>query len=147
MKIIDENGNRCGVGTSGQICVKQRYKFLGYYNNSMKTNESFDREGFFLTGDIGYFDDGGYLYVISRRTDILFYQNNEVHAFRIETYLEQLADIESVCVVGIPCNSSYLIDNLISAVVKRSKESKISVQKIYDIVAGKKFILEHVKTI
>lgn len=51
VKIISDQGNRCGIDVEGEICVKPRFKFLGYYKNQQLTNEVLDSDGFFKTGD------------------------------------------------------------------------------------------------
>lgn len=52
VKIVDENGYRCGIGVQGEICINHRFKFLGYLGDSEAFDQSIDSEGFFLTGDL-----------------------------------------------------------------------------------------------
>lgn len=78
IKIIDEKGNRCGIDVEGEICVKARFKFLGYYKNPQLTADVMDSDGFFKTGDIGHIDSDGYLYVSDRKKNIIVGESGSV---------------------------------------------------------------------
>lgn len=71
VKIVDEQANRCGIDEEGEICVKARFKFLGYFKNQQLTDDVMDREGFFKTGDIGHIDQDGYLFIVDRKKHII----------------------------------------------------------------------------
>lgn len=134
VKIIDEHGSRCGINEQGEICIKMKYKFLGYYGNQQATEDIFDEEGFILTGDIGYFDEDGDFYVCGRKKDVLKYSGYHISPHELDMYLIESPCIEAVCVVGIP----DLMGDLPAAVVVRAKDSKITEKDIYDMVAGNK---------
>lgn len=75
-KIVDEEGNILLRNMKGEICSKGYGLFIGYYGNEKATKESIDQEGFMKTGDIGYVDDEGYLYIEGRKKDtIIRYYN------------------------------------------------------------------------
>lgn len=133
VKIIDGNGKRCGVNINGEICLKSQYKFIGYYGNQAATDELFDKEEFLLSGDIGYFDEDGYLYLVDRKKDLLKYCNFQISPSEIEAYLIESPDIKSVCVVGIPDD---IATDLPAAVIIRNENSNITDKQIYKMVAG-----------
>lgn len=137
VKIIDEHGNRCGVNVDGEICIKTTYKFLGYYGNQQANDEIFDEEGFIVTGDIGHFDEEGYLYVIDRKKDLLKYCGFQISPSEIDAYLIESSHIKLACVVGIPDT----MGDLPAAVIVRTEGSEISEEEIFDMVAGNIFIL------
>lgn len=130
IKIVDESGNKCGVNEDGEICAKMRYKFLGYYGNQQVTDECYDDEGFFRTGDIGHIDENGYLYVDDRKKDMLSCNEIWVSSSAIESQLMKMPGIKSVCVVGIP----EVGNDLPAAVVVRS--SNITEKQVADFVRG-----------
>lgn len=101
-KIIDENGNRCGVNEKGELRLKQSYRILGYFENPQATNDLIDAEGFLSTGDIGYIDKDGNLYIVDREKDLLRYGDQTVYPSFIENHLMKSELIEAVCAVGIP---------------------------------------------
>lgn len=133
VKIVDEDGNRCGVNVDGELCLKLRYNFLGYYNNAEATKDAFDSEGFFLTGDICHFDAEGDLYVVDRKKDMMKYCNYQITPSEIEAVLLQSPDIEAACVAGIP---DLIALDLPAVAVIRKEGSKITAQEVFDMVAG-----------
>lgn len=133
VKIIDDKGDRCGLNENGEICVKPRFKFLGYYKNKELTDEAFDREGFFLTGDIGHIDENGYLYIVDRKKHIIVGNSGWVFPSDIEEILLKSPNIKSVCVVGVPFDE---IAEVPAAVVVRTNGSNISEGEISKMVNG-----------
>lgn len=103
VKIIieDENDNEIDAETGeiGEICVKGPQVMLGYYKNPEATAATFTQEGFFKTGDYGYIDEEGYLYITGRKKNIIVLPNGKnVYPEEIEEYLYKL-DVISECVV------------------------------------------------
>lgn len=135
-KIVDDHGRRCGPNVTGEICVKKSNEFLGYYKDIEATVKAIDREGFFLTGDIGHFDQNGYLFFDDRKRFVIttFFFEGVILPTEIEAHLLSKPDIEEVCVVGIP-----ILDNfeLPSAVIVRQKDSSLTQRNVYDMIAGK----------
>lgn len=94
-----------------------------------------DEHGFIKTGDIGYFNDEGMLFVVDRKKDILKYKGIHVNPSEIENVIESIEGVQAVSVVGIPDD---LCVNLISAgVVKRERFEKLTEKEIIDFVASK----------
>lgn len=131
IKIVDESGNRLGVGESGEICVNMDIKFKGYYGNKEATDALYDSEGFIQSGDIGHFDADGLLYVTDRKKDFLKYCNYMISPSEIEDFLIKCPDVASVCVVGI---TDRITGDLPAAVIVRKKGSTITEQEIGDMV-------------
>lgn len=134
VKIIDESGNKCGVGENGEVCVKRHFKCLGYYGNKKATEQLFDQDGFILSGDIGYFDEEGYLHFIERKKDVLRYRGFKVSPAEIENYLVQNLNIDAACVVGID-DKKY--GDLPAAVVVKNEKSNVTKEKIEQLICGK----------
>lgn len=134
IKITDKNGHRCDVDVDGEICIKTKYKFLGYYGNADATDELFDEEGFVKSGDIGHFDVEGNLYVVDRKKDLLKYCMFPIAPSEIEDFLIQVPAIAAACVVGIP--DDFATD-LPAAVIVRNGSVNITETEIFDLVSGK----------
>lgn len=134
VKIIDENGNKCGIGDDGEICVKSQYKVLGYYGNEKATAQVIDNDGFFMTGDIGHFDENGNLYFVDRKKDLLKYCNSQISPVEIENYLTEVLDIKAACVVGI---YDVVCGDLPAAIVVRNENRDMAKEEIEQLVCGK----------
>lgn len=100
-KIIDENGNRCGVNIDGEVCIETPSLFSQYFSNEEATVSSFDSDGYFHTGDVGHFDSDGYFYFVDRSKDIIKYRGYQISPTEIEFFLINLDGIRMACVVGI----------------------------------------------
>lgn len=104
VKIIsDESGKEIDLpnGEIGEICVKGPHVMLGYYKNDEATDAAFTEEGYFRTGDYGYIDDDGYLYITGRKKNIIILDNGKnVYPEEIEEYLERIELIKECVVIG-----------------------------------------------
>lgn len=135
-KIIDEDGNRLGVGETGEICLKTKFKFLGYFDNEDATNGAIDDEGFLLTGDIGYFDEEQKLCLVDRKKDMMKYCASQISPTEIEQLIIQCVSVKAVCVVGIPDD---VVGDLPAAVIVRNdNEPIVTQQEIEQMVAGER---------
>lgn len=77
MRIIDDAGSDLGPNCHGEICFKSLVTFLGYFGEPEKTAETV-KNGWVHTGDIGYFDDDGFLFIVDRKKDMLKVDNFQV---------------------------------------------------------------------
>lgn len=139
-KVIDDDGNRLGINENGQICIKTKFKCLGYYNNEEASNNAIDEEGFFKTGDIGYFDDDSRLYLVDRKKDMMKYCSSQISPTELEQYLIKCPSIKSVCVVGIP--DPIAGDLPAAVIVQNDNKTFISQDKVKQIIAGKLFTIQ-----
>lgn len=140
VKVIDDMGRRCDANETGEICIKMRYRFIGYYGNQQATAETIDNDGFIVSGDMGYFDDDGDLHITGRKKELLKYCNFPISPSEIDSWLIARADIEAACVIGLP--DAIMSTDLPAAAIVRAKGSKITEQDVYDLVAGKlKFLV------
>lgn len=103
VKIVgtDEDGHDIDLpaGEIGEICVKGPHVMLGYFKNPEATKEAFNSEGFFRTGDYGYLDENGYIYITGRKKNIIIFGNGKnVYPEEIEEYLGR-CDLISECAV------------------------------------------------
>ncbi|XP_073841198.1 uncharacterized protein [Musca autumnalis] len=102
VKIIDDDGNCLGPNESGELCVRTPLPWAGYYGNPTATKEKYDADGWIYTGDVGYFNDEGKLYLVDRKCDIRKYNNFHFSPSDIEKVISELPQVADVCVVGIP---------------------------------------------
>jgi len=111
------------------------YYLQGYYNDAEATKSAVDAEGFYLTGDVGYFDEKGALFVVDRKKEIMKVYGQSFNPSEIENIIEEVEGVELVAVVGIPDD---MIGNYVTAaVVKRAGFESLTERTIIDHVASK----------
>ncbi|MEM9950412.1 MAG: o-succinylbenzoate--CoA ligase [Chloroflexota bacterium] len=100
IKIVDDDGNPQASGDYGEVLVKGMTVMQGYYNNPDATAKTI-RDGWLHTGDIGYLDADGDLFLVQRRSDLIITGGENVYPAEVEAVLRQLPDIAQVAVVGV----------------------------------------------
>jgi len=102
IKLIDRRGRQVPEGKPGEILIKGPGTFVGYYNNPGLTQESFDKDGFFQTGDLGVFDRWGNLKMTGRTKDMIIRGGENIYPKDIEDELLKHPRIRDVAVVSAP---------------------------------------------
>ncbi|MBQ5809350.1 MAG: AMP-binding protein [Clostridia bacterium] len=88
-------------GKTGEILVKGDNVMLGYYKNPEATAEVFTEDGYFRTGDIGYMDEDGYIYITGRKKNVIILSNGKnVFPEEIEEYIYKIPEILEAVVIG-----------------------------------------------
>nr|WP_253263922.1 AMP-binding protein [Geobacillus sp. BMUD] len=100
--IFDENQQPLPNGQVGEIGFRGRSLFKGYYKNEAATQQFMTKDGFFLTGDLGWKDEKGYLHYVSRKKDIINRGGLKVHAAEIEEVLLSHPHIRQAAVIAVP---------------------------------------------
>lgn len=101
IKIFNENDNELPVGEIGEIVVRGRNVMLGYYNNPEATAEAM-RNGWYHTGDMGKFDEDGYLYIVDRKKDMIIVGGINVYPSEVERVLMEHPAVAMCAVIGKP---------------------------------------------
>ncbi len=121
-KIVDvvEGTQELGLGETGEILLKGPQLTQGYYKKPEETAKAI-REGWFYTGDIGYMDDQGYLYIVDRKKDMIIASGFNVYPRDIDEILFEHPKIKEACAVGIP--DPYRGETIKAFVVPREGET------------------------
>lgn len=101
IKIVNELGEAQGPNVVGEICFNNGQKWPGYYKNPEETKKMQDSENWFHTGDLGYMDEDGYLFIIDRLKDMLKYQTIMYYPSEIESVIAEMPNVVEACVFGI----------------------------------------------
>jgi long-chain acyl-CoA synthetase len=101
VKIFYLQDKECPAGEQGEIVVKGPNVMLGYYKRPEETAEAL-RGGWLHTGDVGYLDEEGYLYITDRIKDMIIKGGYNIYPSEIEGYLEEHPAVGEVAVIGIP---------------------------------------------
>jgi long-chain acyl-CoA synthetase len=101
VQIIDPDGNVLGPGEAGEIKVGGEQVSPGYWRQPEATAEVFE-DGWVRTGDIGYLDEEGYLFILDRRKDMIITGGFNVYPREVENAISTLPGVREVAVVGAP---------------------------------------------
>lgn len=102
MKILDVNsGTPLPANQEGEICFRGPMCFVGYLNNEEATRQVIDQEGWYHTGDIGYYDEKRCLFITDRLKELIKYKYWSIGPAEIENFLETHPKVAGVCVVGV----------------------------------------------
>lgn len=134
-----ENKDKEGIG---EIVVKGPNVMLGYYQNEEQTNEVL-KENWFHTGDLGYLDKDGFLFITGRKKDLIVLKNGKkVFPEELETLVNRLEEVEESFVYGMPTENNE--DNIKVSVkvvynedVVKKKYGNIDPKELYEIIWNK----------
>jgi acyl-CoA synthetase (AMP-forming)/AMP-acid ligase II len=99
--VMNGDGALLPTGESGEIVVRGSLVMLGYYKDARATEEA-SRHGWHHTGDIGYLDTDGFLYIVDRAKDMIISGGFNVYSAEVEQVLMQHPDVQDSAVVGLP---------------------------------------------
>jgi acyl-CoA synthetase (AMP-forming)/AMP-acid ligase II len=99
--ILDDDGRPCGVGVVGEVCIHRPYHFSAYWNNHNATIAAM-RGNTFRTGDMGYMDEQGYVYLVDRKKDMLITGGENVYSREVEEALDRHPAVRESAVIGKP---------------------------------------------
>ena len=126
VRIVDESGDDVAVGAVGEILLRGTNIVPGYWNLH-DVNQTVFRDGWFRTGDLGRFDDEGYLYVVDRVKDIIIRGGENISASEVESVLYRLDDIADAAVVAVPHD---VLGEEVGAVIQRRPGSRVSAEDV-----------------
>ena len=101
VSIMDDGGQFVSTGTAGEIVIRGSIVMQGYYRNEEATAES-RRGPWHLTGDVGYFDEEGFLYLVDRKRDLIISGGFNVYPSEVEQVILSLPGVQDCAVVGVP---------------------------------------------
>ena len=101
-RIVDPVGTDLGIGEEGEVCVRGPQVMAGYLNNPQATADTIDADRWLHTGDLGYMDADGHLYVVDRLKELIKYKGFQVPPAELEAILLRHPDVVDAAVVGLP---------------------------------------------
>jgi fatty-acyl-CoA synthase len=101
-QIVDDGNNLLGPNEPGELVLKGPSYCSGYFNNPKATQQAVDERGFFHTGDLAYFDEEGYFYIVDRKKDMFISGGENVYPAEIEKVLYQHPAVHMCAVIGLP---------------------------------------------
>lgn len=102
VSIRDNDNKPLAPGEPGEIVVKSPAGSIGYWRNEAATNEILEPDGFVHTGDVGVFDDAGFLFIVDRKKDMIVTGGFNVFPRELENVISRMPEVLEVAVVSAP---------------------------------------------
>jgi fatty-acyl-CoA synthase len=103
VRLVDANGRDVAQPrTNGEVITRGPNIMKGYWNNPDATAAAIDAEGWFHTGDVGYFDEDGFLFIADRLKDMVISGGENVYPAEVESVLYEHPAIGEIAVIGLP---------------------------------------------
>jgi acyl-CoA synthetase (AMP-forming)/AMP-acid ligase II len=128
VRIVDQQGLDLPVGTVGEIIVKSKRIMMGYWRKPEDTKNVLI-DGWLHTGDMGYYDEKGYLYIADRKKDMIVSGGENIFPREVEEVLYQHPAVLEAAVIGIP--DSYWVESA-HAVVTLKQGMAVSDKELID---------------
>jgi fatty-acyl-CoA synthase len=101
VRIADEDGAMVPRGTVGEIEISGPNVFAGYHANPDATAAAFTADGWFRSGDLGYLDPDGYLYIADRLKDMIISGGENIYPAEVENLISDMEGVTGVAVIGV----------------------------------------------
>jgi long-chain acyl-CoA synthetase len=102
MKIVDESGNERPRGSVGELWTRNAQNMKGYWNKPEATDAVLTSDGWFKTGDAGYMDDDGYVFLTDRIKDMIVSGGENIYPIEVENALSGHPAVADIAVIGVP---------------------------------------------
>lgn len=133
IKILDENGVECEAGNEGEICIKGEHVTHGYLD--LPVGDSFFGD-YFRTGDWGYKTEDRYVYLISRKKELINVGGKKVSPIEVEEQLLKIPGVEDCACIGVP-DDNEVLGEVVKAFIVKEKGSEITFADIGEQLTGK----------
>jgi len=129
IQVRDENGKELPVGGIGEIVVRGPRIMKGYWKDEEKTKKAFTADGWYRTGDLGYKDDEGYIYLTGRGDDVIVRGGENIGPDEVESVLSTHPKIEEAAVIGV---KDLEWGQQVRAIIRLKKGETANEQEIID---------------
>ena len=116
VRVVDSEDNDLSTGASGEILLRGPGMMHGYWDDPDATAEVL-RGGWMHTGDVGYLDENGFLYIVDRLKDVVIVNGDNVHSTEVENALASDPDVAACAVIGVPAGDAGDAGERVHAVV------------------------------
>ncbi len=103
ISIVDENGKQLPANSSGEILVKGENVMIGYLKQPLETNKTITKDNWLKTGDIGYLDEDGYVFVTGRIKELIIKGGENIAPREIDEVLLEHETILEAAAFAVPC--------------------------------------------
>ena len=128
VRIVDDKGNDVGPGEVGEIIVQSKHNMVEWWHKPDETRETVVN-GWLHTGDMGRYDEKGYIYIVDRKRDMVCSGGENIYPREIEEILYQHPSVLEAAIIGIP--DPYWVEK-VHAVVTLKKGASLTAEKLMD---------------
>lgn len=133
VKIVDEQGAAVPVGTVGEILIKGPNVIKEYWRRPEATADAFV-DGWFKSGDLGHFDEDGFVYISDRLKDMIISGGENIYSAEVEGIIMEIPEIAAVALLGVPDEKWGEVPH---AYVQLLPGASISAEQIIEHVSGR----------
>ena len=134
LAILGEGDRHLPSGERGEIAIRSAANVKGYWNNRQATAAAFTADGFVRTGDIGYVDEDGYLFIVDRKKDIIIRGGENISAAEVEAAIYGCEGVAEAAVFGAPDDR---LGEVPVAAVHRREGSSLSEEDLRSFLEGR----------
>ncbi len=139
MRIVDEAGGDVEGGRIGEIIIKSKRIMTGYWRRPGETKEAI-KDGWLYTGDMGYYDEKGFIYIADRKKDMIVTGGENVYPKEVEDVLYRHPAVKEAAVIGLP--DPYWVEK-VHALVVLEEDAQVVEE---DIISFCRECIAHYKT-
>jgi acyl-CoA synthetase (AMP-forming)/AMP-acid ligase II len=132
--ILGEGGTHLPINERGEIAIRSAANIKGYWRNEAATKAAFTADGFIRTGDIGYLDEDGYLFIVDRKKDIIIRGGENISAAEVEAALYGCEGVAEAAVFGI---ADERLGEVPVAIMHRREGSCLSEDELRSFLDGR----------
>jgi acyl-CoA synthetase (AMP-forming)/AMP-acid ligase II len=133
VRIVDQENNDVAPGEMGEIIVQSKHLMVEYWNMPDDTGETLI-DGWVYTGDVGYYDNRGYVYIVDRRKDMIVSGGENIYPREVEEVLYGHPAVREAAVIGIP--DSYWVEK-VHAVISVKEGAAVTGEEIINFCKEK----------
>jgi len=134
IQVRDEKERELPAGQIGEIVVRGQRIMKGYWKNEEKTEKAFTADGWYRTGDMGYKDEEGYIYLTGRGDDVIVRGGENIGPDEVESVLSTHPKIEEAAVIGV---KDVEWGQQVKAIVRLKKRETATEEEIIDFLRPK----------
>ena len=129
VRIVDDSNQALATDQRGEICIRGPNIMKGYWNRPDATAEAIDEMGWFHSGDVGYLDEDGFLFICDRLKDMVISGGENVYPAEVEGVLYKHESIAEVAVIGLPDDKW---GEAVTAIVALHEGREITLEELRD---------------
>ena len=134
LAILDDNGEPVPQGGVGEVCIRSVANFEGYWNNAAATKAAFFDNGYFRSGDLGYLDEDGYLFIVDRKKDIIIRGGENISCQEVEAAIYEHPETNECAVFGLP---DERLGEVVGAVIWMKPDSNVTADDMCSFLSAR----------